>query len=751
MRTSEIYCLSFSVLATSYCVSSVSAEEVGARIGVLEEVVVTAEKRANSAQATAISLTAISGDGLVSRGISSGVDLNGASPSLTAALSNGQLQLTLRGVGNEILLSGVGEAGVAPHSNGVYLGSNVTATAAFFDVDRVEVMRGPQGTLWGRNSTGGAINVIQNRPTDSFEGYFSADYGRFDNLKVEGALSGPLNQTTRGRIAFQSHTADGYLIDQSGNGNDLGDEDTQSIRGSLAIDLSDSTSLLIAAGMSSWDINGRAVRQEGTAFASGTTTIFGLPGGLSFSEISNGATVASNRFNTYATNNDAGERVDLEYLTSELVVNFDKKALTLLTDVRAHDRSYRLDGDFTQSDAETVFLDFFEDAEEFSQEVRLASTADGPTDWLLGGYYYKQDLQLRTAVEWGPYPGLPDFLFGGAFGPEYPSVGVDFGGTLEVKSLAVFGQSTYRFSDVWAATLGLRFSEDKKNTDEYSDFYALGLDGIRLQQGLATFDDTWSDWTGKVGVEYTPEEDFLIFMNLSKGYKSGGINVGALSGPFDPEELISYEVGVKSEWLDNRLRLNATAYRSDFTGYQLQSIEGVNTIIINADAEISGLELELDYLLEAGWELSLMASLADSELTAFSDEGLLNPATNGLISVGSQTPRTPDFAYRVALTKSFSLEGSGDVTANLTYKWQDDVNLDPFSTHGAKQSSYGVLNASLGFTSQDQKWKVDLYGHNLSDEYYKTGIYYYSVLLGSTAQAQIGKPRTFGLRVRRDF
>jgi len=717
----------------------------------LEEVIVTAEKRANSAQTTAIALSALSGDTLSSQGISSGADLNGIAPSLTAALSNGQLQLTMRGVGNEIILSGVGEAGVAPHSNGVYLGSNVTATAAFFDIDRIEIMRGPQGTLWGRNSTGGAINVIQNRPTEELDGYVALDYGRFNNARLEAALGGPISDKVKGRIAVQQQTSDGYLTDKSGSGNDLGDEDSLSIRASLAFSFGDSNEWLLAVGRAEWDINGRAVRQEGTAFAPNTTTIFGLPGGLSFSELSYGSTVKSERFETYATNDRAGEQVDISYATSELTLDFENSTLTLLTDAREHDRVYRLDGDFTSSTTESVYLDFYEDAEEFSQEIRLSSNGDGNTDWVLGGYFYKQDLKLRTTVEWGPYPGLPDFLFQGAFGPEYPEVGVDFGGTLSIESLAAFGQATHRISDSLAVTVGLRYSEDEKKTDEYSDFYAFGLDGIRLQNGNAGFNETWSDWTGKVGLEYTPSDNVLVFANLSKGYKSGGINVGALSGPFAPEELMSYELGLKSQWLDDRLRINATAYFSDFQGYQLQSIEGVNTIITNADAEIAGFELEMDYIPAAGWELSLLTSLTDSELTAFANPAMLNPATNGPVRAGGPTPRTPDLAYRASVTRCFNMEGNGDLSATLNYSWQDDINLDPFGTYGATQTSYGLIGTSLSYVSQDSRWHIDLYGQNLTNEYYKTGIYYYSVLLGSSAQAQVGKPRTYGIRIRREF
>lgn len=331
---------------------------------VLEEIIVTAEKRAFSAQLTPVALTALTGDELTRNGIRSGIDLNGISPSLTAALSNGQLQLTMRGVGNEIVLSGVGEAGVAPHSNGVYLGSNVTATSAFFDVERIEIMRGPQGTLWGRNSTGGAINVIQNKPTDEFEAFLSADYGRFNALDLEGAVSGPVSEGVRGRVAIKHRSGDGYIENLSPGGDDLGDEDTLSLRASLDIDIGNTGNWLIAAGYSEWDIAARAVKQEGTAFAPGSTNPLGLPGDLSFAELSYGETTPQESFDTFSTNPLAGEEADLYYFTSELNFDLESFSLVFLTDYREHVRDYRLDGDFTNSSVESVFLDFDEEAQE---------------------------------------------------------------------------------------------------------------------------------------------------------------------------------------------------------------------------------------------------------------------------------------------------------------------------------------------------------------------------------------------------
>ena len=727
-----------------------ASDEPQTSAGEIEVVLVTAQKRAFSDQLTPVALTAAKGETLRENGITSALDLNGLSPSLNVASSNGQLQLTMRGVGNEILLSGIGEAGIAMHSNGVYLGSNVTATAMFFDIERIEVMRGPQGTLWGRNSTGGAINVIQKLPTEEFEGFAAIDYGNYNSLDLEAAVSGSMSDNVQGRIAVKHTKKDGFLKNLAPGGGDLGDDNSISVRASINVYL-DNGSWLLAAGHSDWDILGRSIKQEGTSFPSGSPTIFGLPGGLSFSEIAYGGSAPAGKFETYSTNPDAGEEANFEYFTSELNLDLNTANLTLLTDFRQHKRSYRVDGDFTPSDVESVFLNFTENAKEFSQEIRLTSTEDNLVNWVIGAYYYQQEIDLSTIVEWGAYPGIPDLLFGGAFGADYPRVGVNFGGTLDIKSVGLFGQSTITLNDRWAATLGLRYSSDKKNSDEYTDFLLGGIGGMSLAPDTGKFNEEWSDWTGKIGLEYKASKNTFVFSNISKGFKSGGINVGALSGAFDPEELYNYEIGVKSTMMGNRLRANATAYYSDFTGYQLQSVEGVNTIITNGDAEISGLEVELDYKPTADWLLSLVATFTDSEITAFTEQGLLNPATNAPIMPGQPTPRTPDSSYRVSVQKNFMQGDANTITARISYTWQDDVNLGPFGTSGANQSAFGLTDAVISWSANDGLWSADIYAKNLSNEFYKTGSYFYSIVLGSTQQAQIAEPRTYGIRFRRNF
>jgi len=718
----------------------------------IEEVVVTAQKRENFAQSTAVALSAISGESLRDSGINNALDLNGISPSLSATLGNGQLQLTMRGAGNEILTSGIGEAGVAFHSNGIYLGSSVTPMLGFFDVERMEIMRGPQGTLWGRNSTGGAINVIQNRPTEELEGYVNFEYGNYDTLGFEGAVGGPLSENTQGRIALQHRKSEGYLKNKAPGQDDLGDEDSIAVRASLNINFGDNNSWLLAAGYGGWDITGRAARQEGTAFPAGALNpTSGTPGELTFSEISFGPTRPRGTFETYSTNPNVRDKVDMRYLTSELNVDFSAANLTIISDVRKSLRDFLVDPDFVLTNVEESLTHFDEKLDEFSQEVRLASTGTGALEWLVGYYYYQQELDLDSIITAGPFTGVVDTLFGGAFGPYFPQITLAAGGKLKSKTQGVFTQSAYQVNDTLAATFGLRYTWDEKQSTERADFLLGPADGYSLFPQSGGFDEKWEDWSGKLGLEYSPNDNVFLFANIAKGYKSGGINFGNLSGRFDPEELINYELGLKSDLWNKRLRANITAYYSDYTGYQLQSIDGITGIITNADAEVAGLEMEIILAPAETWLLKLVATWTDSEIIGFAQEGLTNPSTGAVLTASEPLPRTPDYSYRLNVEKNVAITEARKLSARLSYVWQDEVNLDAFGTFGANEDAYGLLDAVLRYASDDDSWSIDLYGKNLTDEYYKTSVFLFGVSLGAAAQAQIGAPRTYGMRFQRRF
>jgi len=726
-------------------------EERGPRV--IEEIIVTAQKRENSAQLLPVSLTAISGESMRKAGITSAQDLSGISPSLNATLGNGQLQLTMRGVGNELVLSGVGESGVAFHSNGIYLGSNITPTFGFFDLERIEIMRGPQGTLWGRNSTGGAINVIQNRPSQVFEGYLDLSNGNYGSKSIEGAISGPVTDKVSARLAVNYRNADGYIDNlAAGGGDDFGGEDDFSARFSIEFTFGDTGSWLLATGYGDRDINGHALKQEGTAFPVGTINpIAGTPGGLSFQEAAFGVTAERGELETYGIIKDARETLQLHYFTSELSTDFLGSNLTFITDYREHERESLADNGFTPTAISELRTLYSEDVDEFSQEIRLASISSGDLEWLVGVFYYQQNIDVSTAVGWGPWPGVPDVLFGGAFGPDYPQVSLLLGGDLKVKSLGLFGQSTYRINDKWTTTLGLRYSRDDKTGSEFNTFRLGAQDGIPLQQLTGTFDKNWSEWTGKLGFEYSLANNTFAFANFSTGYKSGGVNLGGFTGAFDPETIASYEVGIKSTLWDRRLRLNTTAFYSDFKDYQLQSVDGPSVIITNADAEIYGLEVEVDLIPADTWLINFVAAWNHSEVTEYAQPGLLNPATFSPVSAGEPLPRTPEFSYQVGVEKNIYSSNQSELTARLSYTWQDDVNLDAFATFGADEDAYGLLDASVSLTEISGKWSVDLYGKNLTDEYYKTSSLFYAAVLGSGLQAQIGKPRTYGIRFRYNF
>lgn len=740
----------------------------------IEEIVVTATKRESNIQETPIAITALSDQALLDSGANNIEDLTGLSPSFSATNINGQFVATIRGVGNELITTGVAEAGVAFHTNGVYNASLVPSSLAFFDVERVEILRGPQGTLWGRNSTGGAVNVIQARPTEEFEGYAQVSYGRFDSIDAQGAISGPITDNVQGRIAASYSYSDGFLEDLSGNGN-LGDDDSINIRGSLNIDLGENASWLIAGGYGRQDFRGLPTKQGGTAFAPGQinplTALVGQPtdGSLSLAEQNFGLATPQGEFTTFATNPDARYELDAHYVTSEFTYSFDGFDLTLLTDYRGHDRDWLTDIDFTpQSEIEESVL-YVEDNEEFSQEVRFTSTDSGPFQWLLGLYYFNQTVENDIRVAAGPYFNSPDIFVGPLTGgllalPFLPQVVNTQGGVLEVNSYAVFGQASYDFTDKLSMTFGLRYSYDEKESDE-----RLGIAFDPTGTGNVVpfiqcpgagcpfpsqFEDDWDDVTGRIGFDYQINDNVLLFANFSRGYKAGGINLGAGTGGFDEETVWTGETGVKATTLDGRLQANITGFYSDFSGFQLQSVDNATTLIVNADAEIYGLEAEVRLLPTRTSRVGIVGSWNDSEITDYGGPGgiTVNPSTLAVVQPGQPLPRTPEFSFRIDAQQDVDLSENLRMTLGAAFRWQSDINLDSFGTFNAEQDSYGVLDAFIRLAGDDDSsWSIDVYGRNLTNEFYRTSAFAFSAALGSTFQTNIGMPRSWGIMLRTEF
>lgn len=721
----------------------------------LEEVVVYAQKRETLLQTTAIPMTALSGAALKDKGVVNLLDIGGLSPSLTTTVTNGQFIATIRGVGNELIVAGVAEAGVAMHVNGVYLGSLAGSGTNFFDVESMEILRGPQGTLWGRNSTGGAINIIQGRPTEDFEAYIDLSYGNYDTTDIEGAIGGALSDNIQGRLAGKHRSSDGYIENKFPGGDDHGDEDAQSVRGSINIDFGNGASWLLAAGYNNSEINGSGKRLGGTAIPSGTLhpltadTDKPLDGEFTFAEHEFGPTTPRGEATTFVSNPDVYDDVKGSYFTSQIDIPFSAFDLTILSDIRGVERENLDDIDYTNQALVEDVIFYGEDTSEMSHEIRFTSNSDGDLDWLIGLYYFEQDMDVRTVVTTGPYLSAPDTILG-AF-PFYPEITFDVGGDLDVTSYAVFGEATYQVTEPLSLTLGLRYSEDEKETDELTRILLGDINGLELANLAGQFEDEWSDITGRLGLQYQLNEDVFLFANIAKGYKSGGINLGSQTGPFDQENLWNYEIGVKSTLLENTLLLNATAFYSDFSGYQLQSVLDLNTIIVNADAEIYGLELESQYLVSDSFRLALTASWNESEITEYEGEGLLNPSTREPVVTGEPLPRTPKYLVRVSADKDFSLGDDFDLLTSLSYNWRADQNLDAYGTFNADQDSYGVLDGFIRLLPASERWLVELWGRNLTDEYYRTSSLMSGATIGSVNQSQIGWPRSYGVRVRYDF
>ena len=733
-----------------------------AQEGGLEEVIVSATKRSVSTQDVPIAVTALTSKQLIQEGVLSALDLHGLAPSTQVSQTDNALQISIRGIGNDIISRGLGEPGVGFHANGVYVGSQRAALAAFLDVAQVEVLRGPQGTLWGRNATGGVVNVIQKRPTEELDGYVRAEVGRFNKNVVEAAVGGTLiDGAALGRIAVKYSKSDGYLNNLSG-GSDLGDDDSKTIRGSVIFNLSDNVELYLAAGYNSTDIFGSATKNSGTAepdpafislFPGILTPVSPAFSPLSVAEAQYGPLAPVEGFDVYQT---ASTSVDHEssYVTAELNVEFEAVTLTSITSYLDFQQETLGDSDRTNSPVESFFSSASEDTQEFSQEIRLTSTGSGPWEWLAGVYYFESDLDTTQWVTSGPFPSYTDpFGLDGFFGFSipWPQATILSGGKLESKSMAVFGNSTYHLTDDLGITLGLRYSKDEKDTVGFSGFAFGPPAAVPTPTDFSSQGNDWDNLSGSIGVDYRLDEDTLLYAKVSEGYRAGGINLDNDSG-FDEESVLSYEFGLKSSILDGRGQLNMSAYYTDYEDYHIQYITGFAFVIGNSDAEIKGIELELDLIANDNFDFNMSAAWIDSEITSFGDNSVINPANNTPASTGGPTPRTPEFQYSLTGQYHVPVTASGnELSLRLKYYWQDDVVLDPFGTVNSHEDAYGSLDAGLALTDASGQWSVELFGKNLTDEFIRQSLFYGPISVGSPATASISPPRTYGIRFNYNF
>lgn len=774
-----------------------SRQEGGADAGrnglALDEITVTARRREESLQSTPVAVTALTGEALEVRAAETVDAVSQFVPNVqfdgAAALSGGAYNATvfIRGMGqNDFAI--FSDPGVAMYVDGVYLGRSIGGIMDAVGLERVEVLRGPQGTLFGRNTIGGAINIISAQPTPELEGELSVTFGRFDRFDARGVLNLPISENFLTRWTVARVSRDGYARRLT-DGADLGDRDGLIGRVQAQWIASDTVDVSLA-------IDATRVRQNSAPL----TLIDVTPTGTPFLNLYNalvapnlGITAPNGQSTVNAswitgdidtTYAGAPSVNDLDTRGAALTVNWEAGPVSVksITAYRELEALFIRDGDNTPfTYRETVNDD---DQDQFSQELQFSGTAfNDRLNWLVGAYYFDEDavefgkanlaigtfaalesLVLPAGTTWCGLPGPnprpiaecpPPLRFGGAGNPN--NVGVDVGVDLFTRvaneSIALFGQATLQLTDRLSTTFGLRWTEDRKTLQlihrrEASGAYVVGAPGTQ-----DTFRDDWSELTPKLGLEFQVTPDALLYASYARGFKSGGFNGRPLTSiqevltPYDPEIVDSYEIGAKTRWFDRRMTANLALFFNDYKDMQLTINATPQNFVRNAgEAEIKGGELEIVSLLAPGLELNFAAGYLDAKYTELDPQlATLNPP----LTLDKELVKAPEWTLSTGLQYAFPVGAAGTMTLRGDWSYKSRVHHDVFNDPRLVQPAFDIVNAYVAFETADSRWNIALYGTNLTDERYR--ISGNSSLGFGLAESTFAAPREWAIAVRYNF
>ncbi|MYM64013.1 TonB-dependent receptor [Pseudomaricurvus sp. HS19] len=721
-----------------------------AQAATIEEIVVTAQRREESLQEVPISVAAFSQDMLERSGISGTRELPALTPSLQLVSSGPSATFFVRGVGNTS--SGTGEEGTnAFYVDGVFMPSLKQTFMKFNNIERVEVLKGPQGTLFGRNSSGGLVNVITKDPGDEFEAKVSVGAANYDTTKGQLYVAGPITETLSADLALTSTNQGKGWGENQATGKDVNLGWDWGARTKWVWTPNDEAKISFAAEYSkSSDDFGVAYRLEEDSLGVNPALMLaqaGTPEALAaFATIDPadyGPTLPLK--DPYDTNTPEQQFSDIDTWGLNLTAEFDLgwATLTSITGSRKGTNHSYFDLDMTPYDLLNIRV---EDSEiSFQEELRLASNSDGPLNWQAGLFYLTIDADLDPQTFTG------QLLHVGGGPGDYAVVS-----SLDTTSYAVFGEVSYDITDATTLTLGGRYTRDE--LDFKGEMNLLELGGFTAVSNRDS--TTEEEPTYRVALRHQLTDDVSVYGSYNRGFKSGSYAMSdPTRPPVKPQTIDAYELGVKTDLLDNRLRLNASVFHYEISDYQVRSASGPNPtpVLLNAaEVEVDGLEVEFEAAITDG--LRLFGSLAwlDSEFSEFTDAPFtsLNTFDTGAPfgvlggtrtvsgdATGNETPLAPEFSGNIGIAYNLALADAGEVDMSLLYSYNSGFYYEP--DNRLEQPSYGLLNGSLRY-SPAPSWSVELWGRNLTDETY------YSQKLTVSSLGDVGitaAPRTFGINL----
>ena len=733
-----------------------SDEESAAPATELQEIVITAQKRAQNINDVPISISAVTGEELRVQNITSSISLGRAVPNLTVTDYGNPIitVYTLRGV-SQFDFADHQESPVAVFVDGSYVPYLSGVGTNFFDLERVEVLRGPQGTLFGRNATGGVVQVISAQPTNSLSAYGLASFGSFDAVRLEGAVSGPLGGGFRARLSGLIDRHDGYFRNTLGGRK--GDGNNRSFRGQLARSFggnsdftltvrhsrdSVSSSPYQAAAAYPDPITGDLVLGNGQDFADFCAAFFFAPVGPDPTDCLSGD-VDDGRVSTITNNRRGG--FNRNYFNANATLNLDlgPATLTSITTYGSIRKSYR-DEDSDGTSLDLLYFDQNAKANDIAQELRLAGRS-GAWQWLVGAYFLQIDGKYDSQFSF--FPGDVGF-----------EALIDNFWTLRTLTAALFGQSEWSITDQLKLTTGLRYTWDRKRFQFETNCIGPGCDPFGLNdpsivQGSG-YDESVpgaktrrnsGNWDGKLQLSYMPNSDWLLYAGVSRGTKSGGYNAGTLAfftvedTIFDDEVLTSYEAGLKATLADGRVQLNTSAFYYDYKDVQVFSQLGLQTLTFNRDGRIYGAEAELNARITPRLSAGTALSLLNSRLKPIEVPNLVT-------GTRAESQRVPNAPARTisAYVRQIVPMGSNQLSLAADIKRVSSQKLNLINYAATREPAYTFANARIGFGPADERWEVAGFVQNLTNARYRVAASPFVTTNGSLIEIY-APPRTYGV------
>jgi iron complex outermembrane receptor protein len=731
----------------------------------LEIVTVTAAKREQTLQDVSAAVSVVSPELIASAQIDTLEDLQVVIPGLTIGNDFAFAKIFVRGIGMNSSFPGM-DPSVALHVDGAVVSQASQQFASLYDLERVEVIRGPQGTLYGRNATGGSVNLISAKPTDELEGYTRFTIGGPElNIITENALSGPLTDSIQGRVALRYQNREGYGT-HTLTGEDIDDANKLGIRGQLNFDLTDRVSNLVMVEYYQEDEKSKAVKFLRDTFTADQVEAIRATGLYSNAAVDSllGRAGPDARANSRDIGGDHVPIGDLETfsVTNTLdidindlmnfrsVTNYREGLSTLLQDF---DISNRINGveQVIVNGVPTVFPSTNQyqrvENQQLSQELQLLFDA---SRWrgIVGAYYFEDTIQSDILIGTDPRAAYVNGVY-----PAVPRARVVIPATMDVEAYAAFVNFTYDLTDVFRLKLGARYSEEERTvTNSFFNGAANPFnDVVRVR--------SYSDFSPEVGLEYDIG-DSMLFATFSEGFKSGTAALGDTSPDLiNPETIENWEVGIKGIYLDGALNLSAAAFMYTVTDAQFDRTIAIptppffTTSVENAaETEGEGIEIEGSWLATENLRLDFNGTLYDIAFNEFSTLNVLDPLVilDGTAAVpddlaGNRPRNTPDYSFGLRGTYTQDLANGGMIDYSVAYAYKGEQFYTEFNDPLMGADAYGILDANLTYTFPNEDLTLNLWAKNITDEFVLSGAF--AISTSRTTTGTYLPPRSYGITI----